>query len=1140
MAVSAFGQAPGYEMQTILGSYFKNPSDLAVGADGEFYVLENPYIAKISADGKHQGWIEPSGGSEDRIFVDEKQNLFLIAEAGIYEQLYKFDSAGNFVMEITFPEPEHTYHIDALRADGEQHLYVLIHKEVGRSYLSKVLQFDAEGNYLNEIVLDIIEEGYSYNDLAFDAIGNIYALESGHYRINKFSSSGRFLSHIMATGTSHFYKSLEVDGNGVVNAGYSDGIDQFDADGQFLRAILAGREVIALAIDQKNKKILHVLIDDPYQAIMSIENGEITTVIEQQKWPQKEYQGIAFDRYNNCYLFESDHQQIVKYTPAGTLIGQLPLKMNKDGRFLDPVMMLLDRFGDFYLLEEKRLLKFSGAGNLLYEISDFGPTDTHYAFKGIALTPTGQLYIADNAGNCVRKLDATGKYLDSFKTTGQGAELLNGPQGVTLDEAGNVYVAQQDGRNVQKFSSDGQFLQHFGKPSSFYRGDEPEGIIIDAYGNVWTTTANDWQLRVWNSQGDLLSETSIWSNHLIAISPNKGIMGVTCNWLTHVVYQYTNREYLPTAFSTITGRVYGDNNENCKWDTSDTKFNQSIITVQPGSYYGYPDQEGRYAIQVDTGTYYVNQLLPDLKRWQWVEQTCPTNPSYHRVQVSTQDTTVTDIDFGNYLVQVPYLTVAVSSDRRRRCFRSTTTVRYTNDGAAPASPVEVKVKYPEYVVPISSTMPWSRVEDDNVYVFVLGTLAPHRFGTIQITDSVVCGIDSIRGLTQCTEAQIFPRNLRDVDPNWDQSEVKLTATCLDNGFVRFVVRNQGLAMQDSSAYRLYLDAQLVYQAKLKLVADDSLVFRVPVNGQTVRLEADQRPGHPYQQQTHLTLEGCGTNVEGAISYGYVAQLPPDDEPEEISVSCLPIIDSFDPNDKLALPTGRFAQHYLRPDVALQYTIRFQNTGTDTAYRVVIVDTLDAGLDLSTLQQGASSHPYQFSLSGKGRAVLTWTFTDIDLPDSTRNEPASHGYVSFSIRPYDTLPELTRVENEADIYFDFNAPVHTNLVFHTLTDSVFADFTKMPPIEFEAVTTTSAALDRHVQLYPNPSAGYFQLKWAEAPHGSLTLEVVDLMGRTVWRKSVRNQQEVLEEAIDLRLQPAGLYSLRVQTPAGQLLRKIVIQ
>ncbi|MBD0259937.1 MAG: IPT/TIG domain-containing protein, partial [Cytophagales bacterium] len=104
-----------------------------------------------------------------------------------------------------------------------------------------------------------------------------------------------------------------------------------------------------------------------------------------------------------------------------------------------------------------------------------------------------------------------------------------------------------------------------------------------------------------------------------------------------------------------------------------------------------------------------------------------------------------------------------------------------------------------------------------------------------------------------------------------------------------------------------------------------------------------------------------------------------------------------------------------------------------AYRVVVADTLSGQLDLSTLRVVGASHPYRFAVSGKGRPVLTFTFEDINLPDSTRDQAGSNGFIQFSIKPLADLPARTRVENFADIFFDYNPPIRTNTLFNRIYD-----------------------------------------------------------------------------------------------------------
>ncbi len=134
--------------------------------------------------------------------------------------------------------------------------------------------------------------------------------------------------------------------------------------------------------------------------------------------------------------------------------------------------------------------------------------------------------------------------------------------------------------------------------------------------------------------------------------------------------------------------------------------------------------------------------------------------------------------------------------------------------------------------------------------------------------------------------------------------------------------------------------------------------------------------------------------------------------------------SFDPNDKTARTSSGYSntQFFLDQDNWIDYTIRFQNTGTDTAFTVVIMDTLAQELDMATFQPLLGSHPY--TVSFKPSRAVEWRFENILLPDSNVNEPKSHGLLSFRIRPVQPTLPGTVIENIANIYFDFNEPVIT--------------------------------------------------------------------------------------------------------------------
>lgn len=143
-----------------------------------------------------------------------------------------------------------------------------------------------------------------------------------------------------------------------------------------------------------------------------------------------------------------------------------------------------------------------------------------------------------------------------------------------------------------------------------------------------------------------------------------------------------------------------------------------------------------------------------------------------------------------------------------------------------------------------------------------------------------------------------------------------------------------------------------------------------------------------------------------------------------------VVNSFDPNDKLVTPTGIEAEGFiLTTQKELDYTVRFQNTGTAPAIFIVVRDTVDSHVDMATFRPAGQSHPY--SLSVEEDSILVFTFEDIYLPDSTSDLTGSQGYLSFSIKLEDDLSPGTTIRNSAGIYFDFNEPIITNEVVNTL-------------------------------------------------------------------------------------------------------------
>ncbi|MCW3107165.1 MAG: hypothetical protein JWQ09_1671, partial [Segetibacter sp.] len=155
-------------------------------------------------------------------------------------------------------------------------------------------------------------------------------------------------------------------------------------------------------------------------------------------------------------------------------------------------------------------------------------------------------------------------------------------------------------------------------------------------------------------------------------------------------------------------------------------------------------------------------------------------------------------------------------------------------------------------------------------------------------------------------------------------------------------------------------------------------------------------------------------------YPVTTDLTPNDN---TSVFVQRAIGSFDPNDKTENHPGSIKAIQVTNGEYLQYTIRFQNTGTDTAFNVYVRDTLSSKLDWSSFQMLAASHNYQLTINDG--AKCSWAFNNINLADSNKNEGASHGYIVYRIKPKSSVSFKDTIYNSAAIYFDYNLPVHTN-------------------------------------------------------------------------------------------------------------------
>ncbi|WP_338814029.1 T9SS type A sorting domain-containing protein [Bernardetia sp. Wsw4-3y2] len=628
-----------------------------------------------------------------------------------------------------------------------------------------------------------------------------------------------------------------------------------------------------------------------------------------------------------------------------------------------------------------------------------------------------------------------------FPTNNGVATYLSNYQGMVVDNSENIYVAFTikgvDGRgtnvtfgntsHILTDESESHFLvkinQSVGvdwgvnlgvpKLNGDVYNDNKRGLAVDNRGNIYVS-------------GVYVPNSTIGTTTL----PNVPFIQNTEGLLQYIGKIKDDSFVFPTFRGE--GKVFADLNTNCQLNPTDQAISSILIKRNDG-YYAMSNLNGDFLMPFSEGNYTLRSSLANNYLAQYIIPNCDTVKQVVINGGQIQDPT--SLHFGYQTLPCSYLSINIINEPRRRCFMSSTTVEYQNKGFVTAQNVEVKVEYPDYIFPVSSSPSWSRKEG-NSYFFDIGSLAAGNAEKIVFQDSVICGIEEIRGLTQCVKATISPANSCE---DWTDNENKyeITGRCVGGGIARYTIKNLTNTATDSIPYRLYANSQVFREANTLLSANGEVEIEVFTNGMTMRMELFPQNHDPIS----AFVEGCqvaipyktkAENPNPIVSVAPVQEsgvaLPQNDGGERSETSCSEILDSYDPNDKQVVPFGLTNENLIEKNTELDYTIRFQNTGTIEAVNIVVLDTLSEFLDIETIRLGMVSHDYKLLIDGDADIrVLRFEFDNINLPDSNSNEPASHGFIKFKIKQKANNSIGTVIKNRAAIYFDFNSPIITNTI-----------------------------------------------------------------------------------------------------------------
>lgn len=964
-------------------------------------------------------------------------------------------------------------------------------------------------------------------DIAFDNDGNVYIL--GHYGgyfdfdpgpdtyiltavsgyevfIEKLDSMGNFIWVKDFVGNnSNYEQSIEIDmyGNAYI-VGYSAGDTDFDPDtGSYILNGPAVFDAYIAKLDPGGNFCWAAM----YGASANYDTKANSVSVDSlgNVFVTGSYEGtVDFDLGTGVYNLTSVN---------GGAEGYL-LKLDTDGNFYWVREFIGPAYEDIVTIKEDDLGNIYLAGRF-YDIVDFDPGPGVY--NQISINTNGDVFIL--------KLDSSGNFIWVKHFEGIGVYCV---EDMTVGDAYDIYI-------TGTFNDTVCFI-NMNPVIQLVSGGNTDGYVVklDALGNaIWAgqITGTD-EVHCNSLDVDQLGNIYVSGNFMGTADFDPSVGGTGS--MTSNPVGYFDAFLMKINQKGITGFVYNDINHNCVRDTNEFGIPYRYIYINPGNIivqtnirgiWNYcPTQSGFYSAEIDVPAPWANTCL-----------------SVQIIPVNDPDQTTLAADFALTSTQpCAHSDISIYMPFMRRCFDNQYIYihacnRLISTGVLPYAYVDISLD--SLITLLSSSIPYTDM-GNNIYRFQLNDLYPGQCTDFIVNCHVSCS--AIDGQTLCINARVFPvdtcmldttinpylGNVSQCTMPWDNSNLTIIGSCL-NDTVVFIINNTGNPTNGNmncwSPVRLYLDGNIYFLDSVKLDGGDSKIFQYALNGYTCRMEVDQHPLHPGNSHPSATVELCGDISNW--TQGMISILPQDDEDPNIDIFCGEVTTSHDPNDKVGYPIGVSADYYILPNQPIQYVVNFQNTGSDTAFTVVIRDTLDLNLDIFSLTPGVASHNYTFQMYGP--RVLEWTFNNILLPDSNNNEAESHGFITYSVNQKPNLPNGTVIYNDADIYFDYNAPVITNQVWHTINDQI-----NMGVIEYKPPVAGTIG---DLIIFPNPAQNEINIDVISADYGNLEFTFYNLYGQ----KIIKGELYTGSNTVSTDNLINGIYILTIKMDNEELKYKIII-
>ena len=152
---------------------------------------------------------------------------------------------------------------------------------------------------------------------------------------------------------------------------------------------------------------------------------------------------------------------------------------------------------------------------------DYSISNTKKKPQGIAVDPSGNVFIADFENGNIQKFTNDGKFIREWKKHDFVKDDLFGLSGIAVDKSGNVFVVDSgfSKERIQKYSNTGKFIRQWGSEGSGDGQFNGAGdVATDPSGNVFVTDFDNNRIQKFTNTGKFITKWSASDTTIVNVN----------------------------------------------------------------------------------------------------------------------------------------------------------------------------------------------------------------------------------------------------------------------------------------------------------------------------------------------------------------------------------------------------------------------------------------------------------------------------------------------------------------------------------------------------------------------------------------------------------------------------------------------